>query len=66
MLQAKPQRCEVVAVGNDLAAVKVMPGDLVLFARHTGTELRLDGDDYLILDTAGLLAVITTRAAKTA
>ena len=48
----------VIAVGDDEEAIKVAPGDLVLFARYAGTELRLDGTDYLILDASDLLAVI--------
>jgi chaperonin GroES len=62
----KPQRGEVVAVGDDDETIKVVPGDLILFAKYAGTDLRLDGEDYLILDTADLLAVIQTAAAKAA
>ncbi|HUY50363.1 MAG TPA: co-chaperone GroES [Streptosporangiaceae bacterium] len=62
----KPQRAEVIAVGDDEEMIKVAPGDLVLFAKYAGTELRFDGVDYLILDASDLLAVITTAAAKAA
>lgn len=62
----KPQRAEVVAIGDDEETIKVAPGDLVLFARYAGTELRLDGADYLILDASDLLAVIKTAAVKAA
>ncbi|HET9082387.1 MAG TPA: co-chaperone GroES [Trebonia sp.] len=61
----KPQRAEVVAVGDD-EEIKVAPGDLVLFARYAGTELRLDGVDYLVLDVSDLLAVIEKAAAPVA
>lgn len=61
----KPQRAEVIAVGDD-EEIKVAPGDLVLFARYAGTELRLDGADYLILDAGDLLAVIEKAAAGAA
>lgn len=54
----KSQRAEVVAVGDDEEAIKVKPGDVVLFARYTGTELRLGSVDYLLLDASDLLAVI--------
>ncbi len=60
----KPQRAEVVAIGDDEEAIKVAPGDLVLFARYAGTELRLDGIDYLILDASDLLAVIKREAGQ--
>ena len=62
----KPQRAEVVAVGDDEETIKVAPGDLVLFAKYAGTELRLDGADYLILDASDLLAVIKKAAVKAA
>ncbi len=62
----KPQRGEVVAVGDDEEMIKVAAGDLILFAKYAGTELKLDGDDYLILDAADLLAVISRPAVKAA
>lgn len=62
----KPQRAEVIAVGDDEEMIKVVPGDLVLFARYAGAELRIDGADYLILEVSDLLAVIKTAAAKAA
>ncbi len=58
----KPQRGEVVAVGDD-EDIKVLPGDLVFFARYTGTELRSGNEDYLVLDNADLLAVLRHAAA---
>ena len=62
----KPQRAEVVAVGDDAEVIRVAPGDLVLFARYAGTELRLDGADHLILDASDLLAVIRRAAVDAA
>ena len=38
----KPQRGEVVAVGDDSDVMKVAVGDRVLFPKYTGTEIRLD------------------------
>lgn len=58
----KPQRGEVVAVGDD-EEIKVEVGDRVFFARYTGTELRLENRDYLILEAADLLAVLRTTGA---
>lgn len=62
----KPQRAEVIAVGDDEDMIKVSPGDLVLFAKYAGTELRFGAIDYLILDASDLLAVIRTAAAEAA
>ncbi len=53
----KPQRGEVVAIGDDTELIRVTPGDRVLFAKYTGTEIRLDDADHLIIDAAELLAV---------
>ncbi|MGA9776284.1 MAG: co-chaperone GroES [Candidatus Dormiibacterota bacterium] len=57
----KPQRGEVVAVGDDEEAIKVHPGDLVLFPKYSGTELRMEGQDHLIMDAGDLLAVLNRR-----
>ncbi|MCB9202063.1 MAG: co-chaperone GroES [Flavobacteriales bacterium] len=56
----KPQKGTVVAVGNDLkdekAIVKV--GDQVLYGKYSGTELKWEGKDYLIMREADILATI--------
>ena len=44
--------------------IRVAPGDVVLFARYAGTELRLDGAGYLIRDASDLVAVIKWAAAR--
>jgi chaperonin GroES len=52
----KPSKGRVVAVGpgkytdkGDLLPMPVKEGDLVVFAKYAGTELKLDGEDYLVL-----------------
>ena len=62
----KPQRAEVIAVGDDEEAIKVKPGDVVLFAKYSGTDVRVDNEDYLILNSADLLAVVRAAAVKAA
>jgi chaperonin GroES len=59
----KPQRGVVVAVGDDDEAIKVSPGDEVLYPRYTGTEVRLQGNDHLIVEANDLLAVFDKTAA---
>ena len=59
----KPQRGEVVAVGDDEELIKVSPGDEVLYPRYTGTEVRLQGNDHLIVEANDLLAVFDKTAA---
>ncbi len=52
----KPSKGRVVAVGpgkysekGDLLPMPVKEGDLVVFAKYAGTELKLDGEEYLVL-----------------
>lgn len=59
----KPQRGEVIAVGDDEDLIKVAPGDRVLYPRYSGTEVRVGGADHLILEASDLLAVIGAKAA---
>ncbi len=54
----KPQRGEVVAVGDDSEAIKVAVGDRVLFPKYTGTELRLEGAEHLLIEGNDLLAIL--------
>jgi chaperonin GroES len=61
----KPQEAEVVAVGpgrfsedGDRIPVDLKVGDLVIFSKYGGTELRYDGQDFLVLSARDILAVI--------
>jgi chaperonin GroES len=61
----KPQRGKIVAVGNGKKTEdgKVLPldvkvGDLVLFGKYAGTEIKVDGDEYLMMREDDLLAVV--------
>ncbi|MGC9221599.1 MAG: co-chaperone GroES [Solirubrobacteraceae bacterium] len=59
----KPQRGEVVAVGDDEEMIKVAPGDTVIYPKYSGTELQLEGTDHLIIDASDLLAVLRAKTA---
>ncbi|MGO9179823.1 MAG: co-chaperone GroES [Candidatus Limnocylindrales bacterium] len=59
----KPQRGEIVALGDDTETIKVRVGDRVLFPKYTGTEIRLEGDDHLIIDSTDLLAILRESSA---
>lgn len=54
----KPQTGVVVAVGDDEDEIKVEIGQKVLFPKYTGTEIRLSGIDYLIMDADDVLAIL--------
>jgi len=58
----KPQRGEVVAVGDDDEMIKVAPGDVVLYPKYSGSEVTVEGDEHLILEATDLLAVVRTAA----
>ncbi len=61
----KPIKGEVIAVGEgkaldngSLRAPKVKVGDQVLFGKYSGTEVKLDGTDYLVVKEDDIFAVI--------
>ena len=61
----KPQQGKVIAAGNGKANDdgKIMPldvktGDTILFGKYSGQEIKLDGQDYLIMKEDEILAVI--------
>ena len=62
--QEKPQEAEVIAVGKGkisdgkVVAPEVKVGDKILFGKYTGTEITMDGKEYLILKEEDILAII--------
>tara|TARA_B110000908_G_scaffold156470_1_gene195671 strand:- start:927 stop:1205 length:279 start_codon:yes stop_codon:yes gene_type:complete len=58
--QEKPQKGIVIAVGNGTKDIEmtVKVGDKVLYGKYAGTELKLEGNDYLIMKESDLLAII--------
>jgi chaperonin GroES len=65
----KPQQGEVIAVGEGKfrkdgtrQTLDVKAGDRVLFGKYSGSEVKLDGEDYLILREDEILGVFTTAA----
>ncbi|MCS5664064.1 MAG: co-chaperone GroES [Flavobacteriales bacterium] len=58
--QEKPQKGIVVAVGNGTKdhEMTVKLGDHVLYGKYSGTELKFEGNDYLMMRESDLLAII--------
>ena len=58
--QEKPQKGIVVAVGNGTKdhEMSVKIGDQVLYGKYSGTELKFEGIDYLMMRESDLLAII--------
>ncbi len=55
----KPQEGEVIAVGTDEEIQKVFKvGDRVLYSKYGGTEIKLEGQEYLILSRSDVLAIV--------
>ncbi len=61
----KPQRGKIVSVGEGKMLengtrkeVQVKKGDTVLFTSYAGTEIKIDGKEYLIMDESDIMAVI--------
>ena len=61
----KPQQGEVIAAGpgkyedGKLVPMSVKVGDKVLYGKYSGTEITLDGDQYLILRESDVLAIVS-------
>jgi len=67
----KPQQGEIVAVGpgapdeeGNVQPLDVKPGDRVLFGKWSGTEVKIDGEELLIMKESDILGVLEDVAAK--
>ncbi|MCR4788074.1 MAG: co-chaperone GroES [Lachnospiraceae bacterium] len=62
--QEKPQQAEVVAVGpggmvdGKEVAMQVKVGDQVIYSKYAGTDVKLDGEEYIIVRQSDVLAVV--------
>ena len=61
----KPIQGEIIAVGNgkvldngEVHALEVKKGDKVLFGKYGGTEVKIDGEDYLVLREDDIMGVV--------
>ncbi|MGE5372090.1 MAG: co-chaperone GroES [Solirubrobacterales bacterium] len=68
----KPQEGEVMAVGpgrtldsgnkvGEKLAMDVKVGDRIIFSKYAGTEIKIDGDEYLILSERDVLAIVDLK-----
>ena len=67
----KPQEGKVVAVGSGARTEdgKIIPmdvkvGDLVLFGKWSGTEVKMNGEEYLIMKESDIMGIITSSKSK--
>ena len=60
----KPQQAEVIAVGpggivdGKEVTMQVKAGDKVIFSKYSGTEVKIDEDEYIIVKQADILAIV--------
>lgn len=61
----KPQQAKVIAVGpgktlddGKKSPIDVSAGDIVLFAKYSGTEVKIDGEEFLVIAEKDILAVV--------
>jgi chaperonin GroES len=64
----KPQEGEVVSVGKGkrledgkIVPLDVQPGDRILFGKYSGSEIKLDGEDYMIMREDEVLGILTEQ-----
>jgi chaperonin GroES len=65
----KPQQGKILAVGDGKVteegtriAMDLQPGNIILFGKYSGQDIKIDGEDYLIVKEDEVLAVIDTAA----
>lgn len=60
----KPQRGEIIAVGpgkhedGKLVPMEVKVGDIVIYSKYGGTDVKIEGEEYLILSERDILAIV--------
>ncbi len=69
-VKEKPMEGEVLAVGpcarnekGELVAPTVQAGDRILFGKWSGTEVKIDGEELLIMKESGILGIVDATAA---
>jgi chaperonin GroES len=67
----KPQEGEVIAAGpgarneqGQLVALEVKAGDRILFGKWSGTEVKIDGEELLIMKESDIMGIVDVTAAK--
>ena len=62
--QEKPQQAEVIAVGpgglvdGKEVTMSVKPGDMVIYSKYAGNEVKLDDEEYIIVKQSDILAIV--------
>ena len=56
--QEKTQVAVVIAVGDDKEKIKVKDGDRIMYDKYSGTNIKIDSEDHLILKADDIIAII--------
>ena len=56
--QEKTQQGVVVEVGDDKDVIKVKAGQKVMYDKYAGTQIKIDGEEHLIIKMADILAIV--------
>jgi chaperonin GroES len=56
--QEKTQQGVVVEVGDDKDVIKVKPGDKVMYDKYAGTQIKIDGEEHLIVKMQDIIAIV--------
>jgi chaperonin GroES len=56
--QEKTQTGTVAEIGDDKEVIKVKPGQKVMYDKYAGTQVKIDGSEYLILKMSDIIAII--------
>jgi chaperonin GroES len=56
--QEKTQQGVVVEIGDDKEVIKVTPGQKVMYDKYAGTQVKIDGEEHLILKMSDIIAVV--------
>lgn len=69
--QEKPQQGEIIAVGagarddsGKIVPLEVKTGDIVLFGKWSGTEIKLEGQEYLVMKESDIIGIVDASSSK--
>ena len=56
--QEKTQQGTVTAIGDDKEVIKVKSGDKVMYDKYAGTQIKINGEEHLILKMSDIIAIV--------
>lgn len=54
----EPQVAEIVAISKDIEETELKEKDRVIFSQYAGTEVKLDGEEYIVIKLEDILAIV--------